>query len=155
MTSLPALDQMAEHFGFLTMSNVRKLAQERMQELEDMNISKRDRAKLLLISSLDDESLQSLLNHLRSHYFHHKPMPSKGGLQSNYISETPISVVLKDKYREISAEEQYECREFIKNFVYAGGQFLYAKVDYLLIRLKTLSLTTWSLTDGCERVSNR
>lgn len=132
MISLPPVEQMVEQFGFLTMANVRRLAHERMQELEEMNISKRDRSKLLLLSDLDDESLQGMLNHLRAHYFYNQPKPSRGGLLTNHMSESPISVILKDKYKEISPEEQYQCREFIKNFVYAGGQFLYAKVPSIL-----------------------
>lgn len=128
MSNLPALGLPSEDHGFLNMDQVRLLANQKLKQLKDMNISKRELAKLHMISSLDDKSLHDLLQHVRAHYFFHQPQASRGGMMTNYRADEVISVVLRDKYKDIPAEEQFRCREFIKNFVYAGGQFLYVKV---------------------------
>lgn len=89
--------------------------------------SERVRERRDMISRLDAASLDRLLWEYRSKYYSEEQgqsSPPKFDHRVDFVLQT----YLPEKYKDISAEERQRFSEFVKNFVYAGDQFLYAKV---------------------------
>jgi len=81
-----------------------------------------------MITRLDDKALAEVLAEYRAHYYCRDERPPVQAT-FDYRVESILQTKLRDRYPELSAEEIQLCKDFIKNFVFVGDQFLYVRVD--------------------------
>ena len=106
--------------------NVRDKAKEFMEH-ELQHLSRREQERRKLITRLDDKALAEMLAEYRAHYYCAEERPLGQATFDSRV-ESILQTKLRDRYPELSPEEVQLCKDFIKNFVFVGDQFLYVRV---------------------------
>ena len=95
-------------------------------QMKTLSLREQDRRRM--ITRLDEESLREMLQEFRAKYYNKE---SNGITRLTFDArvDSIMQSKLKDKYPQLPPEEIQMCKEFIKNFVFVGDQFLYVRVE--------------------------